>query len=412
MSRPPGVLILTENLTVPLDRRVWQEACALRDAGYVVSIICPKTLGHEAHYELLDRVHIFRHPLPFEARTRAGYVIEYACALAWQLTLSVRVQAKVGFDVVQACNPPDLMFLIGALWKGLAGKAFVFDHHDPVPALAAAKFGRNCWALPILRLLERLSFATADAAIATNETGRAAAIASGRLDADRAFVVRSQPDLSRLRRTTPNLALKNGRDHLVGYVGVTGAQDGVDLLIEAMAKLIHAEQRRDIHCAIVGSGPAMPALIDLAQSCGIAEHVTFTGFLTGEPLLAAMSAFDSAVIPDPKNAYTDAVSMNKVYEYMALAIPFVGFDLVENTRIAGPAGLIVHGQGASALAAGMARLIDEPELRTALAAAARDRIAESTGWDAERAQLLAAYDRALQRQRSRSTATTGQLVPR
>jgi glycosyltransferase involved in cell wall biosynthesis len=412
MTKPPGVLILSENLTVPLDRRVWQEACALRDAGYVVSIICPKTLGREAGYELLERVHIFRHPLPFEARTPAGYAIEYACALACQLALSVRVQAKVGFDVVQACNPPDLMFLIGALWKGLAGKAFIFDHHDPVPALAAAKFGLRWWPMPVLRLLERASFALADAAIATNETGRAAAIARGDLDAGRAFVVRSRPDVARFRRTIPNLALKNGCAHLIGYVGITGAQDGVDLLIEAIAELAKTRSRRDFHCAIVGSGPDLPALIDLASRRGVADRVTFTGFLTGEPLLEAMSAFDSAVIPDPKNGYTDAVSMNKVYEYMALAIPFVGFDLIENARIAGPAALMVSGTGASALASGMARLIDDPALRETLAAAARDRTAQSSGWDSERAQLLAAYEFALQRQRGRASAAAGRLVPR
>ena len=42
MSLQKRVLIIVENLTVPLDRRVWQEAQALRDAGYTVSVICPK----------------------------------------------------------------------------------------------------------------------------------------------------------------------------------------------------------------------------------------------------------------------------------------------------------------------------------------------------------------------------------
>src|SRR5439155_972483 len=38
----PAVLIVVENLPVPLDRRVWQESCALREAGYEVAVICPE----------------------------------------------------------------------------------------------------------------------------------------------------------------------------------------------------------------------------------------------------------------------------------------------------------------------------------------------------------------------------------
>jgi len=45
LSRQRRVLFLVENLPSPFDRRVWQEVCALRDAGYVVSIICPTGRG-------------------------------------------------------------------------------------------------------------------------------------------------------------------------------------------------------------------------------------------------------------------------------------------------------------------------------------------------------------------------------
>ena len=41
-----SVLIIVENLPVPLDRRVWQESCALRDAGYEVAVICPRMRGY------------------------------------------------------------------------------------------------------------------------------------------------------------------------------------------------------------------------------------------------------------------------------------------------------------------------------------------------------------------------------
>src|SRR5216684_2387164 len=91
MSRPRRVLILVENLPSPFDRRVWQEACALRDAGYVVSIICPTGRGCERKFESIDEIHIYRYRLPIEASGATGYAVEYAIALAWTFVLACRV---------------------------------------------------------------------------------------------------------------------------------------------------------------------------------------------------------------------------------------------------------------------------------------------------------------------------------
>ena len=63
------VLIIIENLPAPFDRRVWQEATTLRDAGYRVSIICPTGKGYESRFEVIDRIAIYRYKLPIEANT-------------------------------------------------------------------------------------------------------------------------------------------------------------------------------------------------------------------------------------------------------------------------------------------------------------------------------------------------------
>src|SRR3954464_1508164 len=89
MSRK--VLFLVETLPSPFDRRVWQEACALRDAGYTVSIICPTGRGYERKFEAIDGIHIYRYRLPFEASGMAGYAVEYAIALAWTFVFAWRV---------------------------------------------------------------------------------------------------------------------------------------------------------------------------------------------------------------------------------------------------------------------------------------------------------------------------------
>ena len=410
MSKSPSVLIIVENLTVPLDRRVWQEARTLRDAGYTVSVICPKGGTYTRPYEVLEGIHVFRHPLPYEADGALGYAIEYAWALAWEFALSVKAHFKVGFDVVQACNPPDLIFLVAGFWKYLFGKPFVFDHHDINPELYEAKFGRRGLLHSVLLALERMTFRTADVSIATNDTFRSIAISRGGMAPDRVFVVRSIPDLTRFKRTAPNAALRNGRRHLVGYVGIMGAQDGVDLLIEAMAELVHVDGRRDIQCAIVGSGTELPNLQRLAAGRGLGDYVTFTGFQSGAPLMQAFSAFDIGVIPDPKNGYNDKISMNKHFEYMTLGVPFVQFDLVEGRRIAGDASLYAADNSPRDLATQMARLIDDRALHADLATRGAERAKAMLRWETERSRLLAAHEIALSRGRKTVGTMPAQAV--
>ena len=391
----PSILIIVENLTVPLDRRVWQEAGALRDAGYTVSVICPKGGRYQASYEVLDGIHIFRHPLPIEARGAMGYLIEYGWALSWEFALSVKAYFKVGFDVVQVCNPPDLLFVIGGFWKYLFGKPFIFDHHDINPELYEAKFGRRDVMHKIVCALERMTFRVADVSLATNESFRDIAVQRGRMDKDRVFIVRSTPDVARFKRIDADPALKNGRKHLVGYVGIMGAQDGVDLLIEAMAEIVFKQGRRDIQCRIIGSGTELPHLERMARERGLADYIDFPGFQSGETLLKAMSTFDVGVIPDPKNAYNDRISMNKVFEYMTLGIPFVQFDLEEGRKLAGDACLYARDNSPRDLAARICALVDNPDLHAATAEAGRQRAKTHLRWDEEKGRLLAAYALAL-----------------
>jgi len=403
--KQPGVLIVVENLTVPLDRRVWQEAIALRDAGYRVSVICPKGGRYRSTYEELDGIHVFRHAMPIEADGALGYALEYTWALLCEFILSLKVQAKVGFDVLQACNPPDTIFLLGAFWKFLFGIPFVFDHHDINPELYEAKFGKRGLFHKLLLKLERWTFKTANVSIATNDTFKRIAIERGGMAPDRVFVVRSIPDVSRFRRVSPSASLKNGRKIVLGYVGIMGAQDGVDLLVSAMDQLVNRDGREDIQCVIVGSGTELEKLKAQSSGCGLDRHITFTGFLSGEPLLQAFSTFDIGIIPDPKNTYNDKISMNKVFEYMTLGIPFVQFDLSEGRMIAGEAALYAADNSPAALAAGIAQLADDEALREKLGRAGTEAAQRLLRWDVEQAALLAAYERALSPQLVHTRAT-------
>jgi len=390
-ARPRRILILVENLPSPFDRRVWQEATTLRDHGYEVSIICPTGKGFDRRHEEIDGIAIYRYWLPVEASGAVGYLLEYSAALIWTMLLSVRVLATRGFDAIHACNPPDLLFLIGGLYKFFLGKKFLFDHHDINPELYEAKFGRRDFLYRMMIRLERWTFAVADVSIATNESYRKIAIERGRMDPARVFVVRSGPQLQRLRIVAAQPALKHGRRFLVGYVGVMGEQEGIDYLLRAAAHMVHVKGRRDVHFGLVGGGTSLDRLRKLARELDIDDFVTFTGRVPDAELLDMLNTADVCVNPDVANEMNDKSTMNKIMEYMALGKPIVQFDLTEGRVSAGDASLYAKPNDAVDLAQKILQLLDDEALRARMGAFGRRRIIEELEWRHEVPKLLAAY---------------------
>jgi glycosyltransferase involved in cell wall biosynthesis len=394
--------MLVENLPVPFDRRVWQEACTLRDAGYVVSIICPTGKGWQKRFEEIDAIHIYRYPLAVEASGVAGYALEYGAAIAWTFALAWRVLLTRGFDVLHACNPPDLLFLVGWFFK-LLGKKFVFDHHDLNPELYEAKFGRRDFLYRLMLRLEYWTFRCADISIATNESYRSVATGRGRMHPDRVFVVRSGPSLERLKILPPDPGLKRGRRYLVGYVGVMGRQEGIDYLLRAARHMVHDLGRYDVHFGVVGGGTSLEEMKALARALGIADHVTFTGRVSDDEMLAMLNTADLCVNPDVANDLNDKSTMNKIMEYMALGKPIVQFDLTEGRRSAEAASLYARRNDPIDLASKIVALLNDPARRVQMGAYGRARVENELEWRHEAPKLLAAYAKLWSAARAPST---------
>ena len=387
------VLILVENLPSPFDRRVWQEATTLHANGYGVSIICPTGKGYEQRYEEVEGIHIYRYKLPLEAEGAKGYAVEYSLALFHTFRLAWKVLFQRGFDIIHACNPPDLLFLIGGFFKLTMGKKFLFDHHDINPELYEAKFGRRDFFYKLMVLFERWSFNTADVSIATNDSYKKIAIERGGMDADKVYVVRSGPKLDRLRVLPPVAALKQGRKYLVGYVGVMGAQEGIDLLLQAVRHMVHDLQRTDVHFGLVGGGTSLDQMKQMAQELGVADYVTFTGRVPDQQLLEMLNTSDVCVNPDVANDMNDKSTMNKIMEYMALAKPIVQFDLVEGRVSAQDASLYAAKNDPVDMAKKIAELLDDPQRRARMGEYGRNRVINELEWQYEAPKLLAAYER-------------------
>lgn len=386
------VLFVVENLPSPFDRRVWQEATTLREHGYDVSIICPTGKGYETRFEILEGIHIYRYDLPVEAARARGYAMEYSAALFHTFRLAWKVHRGPDFDAVHACNPPDLLFLVGGFFKLFFGKKFLFDHHDINPELYEAKFGRRDFFWRLMVWLERMTFRTADVSIATNESYRKIAIERGGMDPVKVFVVRSGPKLERLRIIPPVTKLKKGRKHLVGYVGVMGKQEGIDLLLQSARYIVVDSGRQDVHFGLVGGGTSLNEMKAYAQDLGIADYVTFTGRVPDQEMLEMLNTADLCVNPDVANELNDKSTMNKIMEYMALGKPIVQFDLTEGRFSAQEASLYARQNDTVDMAEKIMELLDDPERRTRMGEFGRRRIENELEWRYEAPKLLAAYD--------------------
>jgi len=387
------ILIIVENLPVPFDTRVWKEASSLYANGYEVTVLCPRGKGYERNHEVIDGVHIYRHPLPEEGNSPLGYAWEYGWALLWEFLYSWWIYLRRGFHVIQACNPPDNIFLVALPFK-IFGVKYIFDFHDANPELYLAKYERKGRLYDVLVWFEKMTFRFSDVVIATNNSYREIAITRGGLHSDDVFVVRNGPNLKTFRAVPPGPALKHGKDYLVGYVGTMSIQEGLDILLEA-ALHIKNSGRRDIHFTCVGGGPSLAELRTMVETKGLQDTVNFTGRIPDERLMEILSTADVCVNPDKPCEMNSISTMIKIMEYMALGKPIVQFDMKEGKFSAMDASLYADNKGgAEDFAAKILYLLGDADARQRMGEFGRRRVQEELAWDYSVKNLVAAYDRA------------------
>jgi glycosyltransferase involved in cell wall biosynthesis len=393
------VLIIVENLPVPMDFRVWKEARSLREAGYEVTVLCPRSKGAQQGYEFLDGVHIYRHPTANEGNGAWGYLREYTFALFWEFLYSWWIYLRRGFHVIQGCNPPDDIFLVALPFK-LLGVKYIFDHHDVNPELYLSKYGKKDLFYEVQLQLEKGTFRCSDVVMSTNNSYREIAMTRGGISAENIFVVRNGPS-PEFRAVPPNPALKHGKRYLVGYVGVMNSQDGLDILID-VAMRIKCLGRRDIHFTCVGGGPELPTLRKITQEKQLEDMVTFTGFVPDAELVEILSTADVCVNPDRPCQMNSMSTMIKIMEYMALGKPIVQFDGTEGRFSAQDASLYSDGsERVVDFAEKILWLLDRPEERERMGQFGRKRIEKELAWEYSVQNLLAAYEKAFSKKRGR-----------
>jgi glycosyltransferase involved in cell wall biosynthesis len=186
---------------------------------------------------------------------------------------------------------------------------------------------------------------------------------------------------------------RRGARPVVGYAGHLYPWKGVDVLLEALARI------PDVHGLIVGGHPSE---LDLERCRGraaelaIADRITFTGLVAPFEVGARIASADVLVLPNLplriSRAYTSPL---KLFEYMAAGRPIVASDLPAVREVVGvDAAVLVKPGDPEALAAGLRRVLANPDLAERLARTALARVRDFT-WDARAARietLLAQFD--------------------
>jgi glycosyltransferase involved in cell wall biosynthesis len=395
MAERTHVLIIVQNLPVPLDRRVWLECRALTRRGFDVSVICPKGPG-DAALEVIDGVRIHRYRPAPEAAGLVGYLYEFVYSWLRTALLSRRVWRRRPFQVLQACNPPDTYWLLARWWKR-RGVRFVFDQHDLNPELFLSRFGvptgpSGRVQLAGLRWLERMTYRTADHVISTNESYKRIAVSRGHRDPDDVTVVRSGPDTRVMRPVLPAPDGAPRFRHSLVYLGIMGPQDGVEMILDLMVELVQRRGRTDVEATLLGFGDCLKELQLRSIALGLEDVVTFTGRADSAMIARHLSAAEVGLCPDRKTPLNDVSTMNKTMEYMAYALPSVAFDLVE-TRVSGADSCLYVPDGdVAAFADAVERLLDDRRLRIDMAVRARRRVCESLDWRPQAEAYVRAYE--------------------
>lgn len=308
--------------------RVEREAKALLQHGYEVDVICLRS-PNEKPFEQVDGVNIYR--LPVRRHRGRGTAFQMAEYLAFFILAFFRLGAlylKRRYESVQVHNLPDFL-VFSALVPKLGGARIILDLHDLMPEFFASSFkaGMKSRAVRLLMLQEKLSCRFADHVITVTELWRKSLIRRG-VAAGKVSVVMNVADDTIFRRVEIPITGEGGKQsnsfHLI-YHGTLAHRYGIDLLIEALAKV--RGQIPGVHLLIHGRGEFIEVLRQQAQELGVETLITFsTQYLPMTDIPKMIQQADLGIVPYRRDIFTDGILPTKLMEYVALGVPVLAAD--------------------------------------------------------------------------------------
>jgi glycosyltransferase involved in cell wall biosynthesis len=319
--------------------RLRKEALALAARGYGVDVICLQAMDQKQS-EVVDGIHFYRIAAKRSRKGIANYLNEY---LNFFFRAAVKLSTlyfKKRYAVVQVNTLPDFLVFVTLIPK-LFGARVVLDLHEPAPELFGVLFGsKSRLFIGLLKFIEKASIRYADRAITVSEQMKSNYVGRG-APADKIDVVLNVPNLEfdpamypdrpgaknpqfnpqLNRQLSPQLNPQlNPQLKLICH-GAILKRYGQDVAIRAVR--IARETIPGIILYIMGLGKYEPELVRLAADLNLDGHVRFCGYLPYDEMIAMIADCDIGIVPVRKNAYSDLVHTNKMFEYIAMQKPVI-----------------------------------------------------------------------------------------
>jgi len=244
-------------------------------------------------------------------------------------------------------------------------------------------------------LVNRLTSGLDDGVVAVAGFVRQAELQESGIPASKVTVIVNCIDFERYANVEPGsrarLRLDFGippGDFVIGFIGRFHPQKGIEVLIEAFARI--APDRPGLWLLLVGDGELRPRLRALSEASGGSARTIFTG--AREDIPRILAALDLFVLPSLWEGLPLAL-----LEAMAAGLPVVASDVggVPEILVDGETGCLVPPRDPAALAAAILEFVDHPEIRQRLGAAGQQRVKESFSAQNLVARLTALYEELL-----------------
>lgn len=382
--------------------RIWEEAKILKQLGHRVVM----TTYHNG--DDMPGLDIRRSwDVPWIKRAMVGssrHKLYLDAALSWR---TLRVALALKPDIIHAHLHEGA--LIGAVVSKLLRIPLIFDYQGSLTSemLDHRVFLHpNSRLLGPLRALENMINRAPDAVITSTYNAAATLHREWDFPRDRLYTVTDSVNTTRFRPFDGSPAWEAERQRLrqelgippdrriVAYIGLLAPYQGTNKLLEAARTVVAA--RPDVHFLIMGY-PDVKSYRALAESLGVAEHVTLPGRILYKDLHAYLALGDISVAP--KMSATEGAG--KITNYLAMGLPVVAFDTPVSREMLGDLGVYARFGDSASLAEEMIGLLDAPERVRALGQMGRVKAVREHSWELGGQQIAAIYERAFARRAGR-----------
>jgi glycosyltransferase involved in cell wall biosynthesis len=325
----------------------------LRDRGHALWLA---TLPGSRLAEEARRLHITTLALPVSGYVHPGPV--------WRLAKFLRTE---GIHIIHCQHSRDIATLVPAMQLS----------RRPVPVVLSKRMGSS---ISKKDLFHRYTYHHVRRVLAISNVIHRNVLATTPVTPDRVITFFDAVDLRRFtfspgpRQSTRNMLGIHEQAVLIGFVGRMSPGKGHEELLQA-ARLLR-DRGSTARFLVVGEASHgeeeyAHTIRMLAQTLGVQDRVTFTGYRTDIPAL--MASFD--ILAFPSHAESFGVVL---IEAMAMGLPVVSTntDGVVDIVADGLSGIMVPRQDARALADGLERLVGDPDLRKRMGRAGRARVEE------------------------------------